>query len=112
MEEAHQIKKAILEYQLVEEEKLEGQDIALLDIKLETGRFHQIRVQLSHAGMPILADAKYGSEEGNALAKLAGIRNVALCAVRLRFIHPISGEKKEFTINPENPAFALFHVKS
>ena len=49
-------KKAELKYTLLEK----GNGTALLKIRLLTGRHHQIRVQLSHAGLPILGDRKYG----------------------------------------------------
>ena len=82
--------------------------LSLLRVQLETGRFHQIRAQLSNAGMPILADAKYGNEISNQMARNLRVRNVALCAVRLTFTHPITGKNMEYTITPENPAFTLF----
>lgn len=58
----------------------------LLEIRLETGRKHQIRVQLAHHGQPIVGDFKYGSRQPFA----AGI---ALHARRLTFTHPISGQR-------------------
>lgn len=62
----------------------------LLEVLLETGRKHQIRVQLSARGTPIVGDRKYGSSEAFA----AGI---ALHARRLRFSHPTRGEAIELT---------------
>lgn len=61
---------------------------SLLEVSLETGRKHQIRVQLSARGTPIVGDRKYGSQEAFA----AGI---ALHARRLRFTHPTLGEPLE-----------------
>lgn len=66
---------------------------ALLEIRLHTGRHHQIRVQMAHAGMPLLGDRKYGSpvrEEGYPLC---------LCASRLSFHHPVT--KKEMVFHTE-----------
>ena len=60
----------------------------LLEVRLATGRKHQIRLQLAHRGHPILGDRKYGSRQGFA----AGI---ALHARRLRVIHPVKGEPIE-----------------
>ena len=60
---------------------------SLLEIKLHTGRFHQIRAQLAFIGHPILGDKKYG-----ATTPLPE-RQVALYAHRLIFKHPISKEK-------------------
>ena len=73
-------KKAELEYRILREEN----GFALLDIHLLTGRHHQIRVQLSHAGMPIAGDRKYGGEQ----AGTAEFRFPALCAYRLTFRDP------------------------
>jgi 23S rRNA pseudouridine1911/1915/1917 synthase len=59
----------------------------LLEIKLHTGRFHQIRAQLAFIGHPILGDKKYGAK--TPLPE----RQIALYAHRLIFKHPISKEK-------------------
>ncbi|MBR1854412.1 MAG: hypothetical protein IJ794_14940 [Lachnospiraceae bacterium] len=81
--------------------------IYLLDVEIDTGRLHQIRAQLSHAGLPLLGDVKYGSELSKMVSKELGIKNVALCADRLSFWHPTNQERKSFEIKPENPAFQL-----
>lgn len=87
-------KEARLEYAIRELDE----DEALLDIHLLTGRHHQIRLQLSNAGMPILGDRKYGNEASIKYSMTNRIRNVALCAYRLKFTHPVSGEKIELKI--------------
>lgn len=69
---------------------------AKLNILLETGRHHQIRVQLANAGLPILGDQKYGSSESINLSKGMGLTNVALCACHLTFCHPETNEKMSF----------------
>ena len=56
---------------------------ALLEVELETGRFHQIRVQMAHAGMPLLGDQRYGSEESREVSTQLGIRTIRLQAVKL-----------------------------
>jgi 23S rRNA pseudouridine1911/1915/1917 synthase len=68
-----------------------AQDVrfSLLEIELETGRKHQIRVQLAHHGQPIVGDRKYSS----AVKFAAGI---ALHARRLVVAHPVRGEAMEF----------------
>lgn len=66
---------------------------ALMEIDLKTGRHHQIRVQMSHAGMPLLGDARYGNEESQNISRGLGIRNVQLQAVRLAFVHPVTRKK-------------------
>ncbi len=93
-------KKALLEYEVESICEYEGVKLAKLDVDLKTGRFHQIRAQLSNAGMPIIGDLKYGSEASCELSKKMGLRQVLLCAKDLSFEHPASREKLEFTAKP------------
>lgn len=65
---------------------------AELEIHLLTGRHHQIRLQLSNAGLPILGDLKYGSKECIEFSKINNINNVSLCAYKYEFIHPVTKE--------------------
>lgn len=83
----------------------------MLAVQIETGRFHQIRAQLSHAGFPILGDEKYGSEESKELSREKKIRFTALCAASLSFRHPVTGKFMAFTQAPQNPAFADFVIE-
>lgn len=99
-----QAKKAVLSYT----KKAETKELTLLAVQIETGRFHQIRAQLSHAGFPILGDEKYGSEESKELSREKKIRFTALCAASLSFRHPVTGKTMAFTQAPQNPAFAEF----
>ena len=99
-----QAKKAVLTYT----KKAETEKLTLLAVQIETGRFHQIRAQLSHAGFPILGDEKYGSEESKELSREKKIRFTALCAASLSFRHPVTGKTMAFTQAPQNPAFADF----
>jgi len=62
----------------------------LLEVELETGRKHQIRVQLAHAGHPIVGDRKYGSRE-------AFPNGIALHSRRLVVEHPVRREPLELT---------------
>jgi 23S rRNA pseudouridine1911/1915/1917 synthase len=82
-------KLAKLHYQVVE--RMGGS--TLLDITLETGRYHQIRCQLSHLGHPILGDAKYGSKmpfrEGA----------IALHHYCFEISHPVGGRVMQFISN-------------
>ena len=80
----------------------------LLDVEIGTGRFHQIRAQLSHLGFPILGDLKYGSEESKKISSEKGIKSVALCADRLEFTDISSHSVKKFDILPQNTAFGIF----
>jgi 23S rRNA pseudouridine1911/1915/1917 synthase len=66
-----------------------GKTATLVELTLETGRRHQIRVQLADAGCPIVGDGKYGAETNP-------IRRIALHASSLRFIHPVTREKMRF----------------
>ncbi len=75
-------KKGILHYKVLKELK----NYCLLEIKLETGRHHQIRAQLSKIGLPIKGDIKYGFDRTN---KDGGIH---LHAKKIEFIHPVKKE--------------------
>ena len=98
-------KKAVLQYKVLQEMTTKSAEaLTLLDIHIDTGRFHQIRVQMSHAGCPLLGDSKYGSDKSQAISRELGIRNVALYAYRVEFLHPITGKKLEFSIEPKLPA--------
>lgn len=102
-----QAKKAVLTYM----KKAETGSLTLLAVQIETGRFHQIRAQLSHAGFPILGDEKYGSEESKELSRKKKIRFTALCAASLSFRHPVTGKTMAFIQTPQNPAFADFVIE-
>ncbi len=81
--------------------------IHLFDIQLHTGRFHQIRAQMAHAGMPLLGDVKYGDEASKLLSGALGVREVALCAYSIEFIHPTTGEQMAFKITPKGKVFGI-----
>lgn len=85
-------KEAILEYRLVSSSK----SFFLLEIDLQTGRHHQIRVQLAHIGCPIRGDLKYGFTRSN---KDGGIN---LHAATVEFIHPVSGNLINIKASPPN----------
>lgn len=65
-------------------------DAALLEIHLDTGRHHQIRVQMSHIGHPLIGDRKYGRADS--------AEKLQLCAFRLEFTHPVTGKKLRFEL--------------
>ena len=79
------VKEAVLHYQVLKEKD----GLALVDVELETGRFHQIRAQFSAHGFPLFGDGKYGS-------RVKG--NVALHCYTLSFPNPKSGEELHFEI--------------
>lgn len=60
-------------------------DASLVELELETGRTHQIRVHLAHLGHPLIGDSQYGGRS------LSPLRRQALHAARLAFAHPVSG---------------------
>ena len=68
------------------------QAFSFLEVRLLTGRTHQIRVHLAHAGHPLLGDDKYGDFELNHRLEKQGVRRLFLHASRLAFAHPVSGE--------------------
>ncbi|MFN2643998.1 MAG: RluA family pseudouridine synthase, partial [Burkholderiales bacterium] len=70
-----------------------GNRFSLLEVRLLTGRTHQIRVHLAHAGHPILGDDKYGDFALNRELAKAGVRRLLLHAGRLSLAHPLSGER-------------------
>lgn len=74
--------RAVLRYRMLQQ----AGGLALLEIDLETGRYHQIRAQLAAIGCPIAGDIKYG-------ARLAsGEGDIALHHIRLEFTHPTTPE--------------------
>ncbi len=66
--------------------------LSLLQLRLMTGRTHQIRVHLAHAGHPVLGDDKYGDFEFNRALARQGVKRLFLHARRLRFRHPVDGK--------------------
>ena len=69
------------------------QDVSVLELKPVTGRTHQLRVHCKYAGFPILGDPQYQSEESEAFSKENELFSQELCAKRLEFRHPMTGEK-------------------
>jgi 23S rRNA pseudouridine955/2504/2580 synthase len=66
----------------------------MLEVVLKTGRTHQIRVHLAHAGHPIVGDPKYGDFDRNkAFAKAQGFGRMFLHAQELAFDHPQGGAR-------------------
>ena len=88
-------KKAQLEYRVIGQ----GERYQLLEVKLLTGRHHQIRAQLSHIGCPIKGDLKYGARRSNEDG------SICLHARRLRFEHPVSHIIIDVVAPPFNPLF-------
>jgi 23S rRNA pseudouridine955/2504/2580 synthase len=68
-------------------------ELSVLRLRLMTGRTHQIRVHLAHAGHPVLGDDKYGDFELNRAVARQGVKRLFLHARRLALVHPTSQEK-------------------
>lgn len=93
-------KKAALEYEVISRQE----DSTLLKIHLLTGRFHQIRCQLSKAGHPILGDKEYESPESAACSLERAIDRVCLVSYSFSFDHPGTGKRETYEIIPDNSA--------
>ncbi|NMB50373.1 MAG: RluA family pseudouridine synthase [Bacteroidales bacterium] len=94
-------KKAVLHYKLVGR----SQKYYLLEVKLETGRHHQIRCQLAKIGLPIRGDLKYGAPRSNPDG------SISLHARNISFVHPVS--KKIINITapvPDDPLWNAFEI--
>jgi 23S rRNA pseudouridine1911/1915/1917 synthase len=95
-------KLARLSYELTgeaDDPKVSGGKKYRLRIHLDTGRHHQIRVQMAHAGMPLLGDRKYNADDNSGYP-------LALCSYRLEFVHPKTRKPLKFEIEPQGGAFA------
>ena len=81
-------KEAVLDYQVLETVG----DKSLVKINLQTGRSHQIRVQMSSIGCPVVNDVKYGAKNQKG--------NLALWATVLKFTHPVSKQRLTYKVIP------------
>ena len=68
-------------------------ETCLLALTPVTGRTHQLRVHCAYGGYPILGDPQYGTEESMAYSQSLGLAGQRLCAKRLEFTHPLTGER-------------------
>ncbi|MFZ5646372.1 MAG: RluA family pseudouridine synthase [Bacillota bacterium] len=84
-------RSAVTRYRVIE--YLPGINATVLEVNLETGRTHQIRVHMSHLGYPLLGDSLYGGS-------CDYIRRQALHSFRLAFFNPLTGAKMEFRCSP------------
>jgi len=100
--ESGQGKLATLEYKVIDLKMFGRDQYSLVDIALETGRFHQIRYQFALHGHPLMGDTKYGDRTNNPDFFLG------LFAYRIEFDHPISKEKMVFQTLPGDDRFKEF----
>ena len=87
-QEGKGVQTASLTYQVLNSQV----NMSRVRIQLETGRTHQIRVQFASRNLPLVGERKYSTLEDNC--------EIALWSYRLAFIHPVTGEKIEFTKEP------------
>lgn len=90
----HEAQEAITHYEVVKESKYHS----LLEVKIDTGRKNQIRVQMDYIGHPVLGDKKYGKPDDP-------IKRLGLHAYRLEFTHPFT--KKYFKFETKLPPVFL-----
>ena len=95
------VRRASLDYRRVATAAREGNQVSLLDIKLHTGRTHQIRVQFASRRLPLLGDGRYGGIRGT---------DMALWSYLLEFEHPVSKKTMTFKKTPPSdiPQFEDF----
>jgi 23S rRNA pseudouridine1911/1915/1917 synthase len=77
-----------------------GKKATLLEVRIRTGRTHQIRVHMAHLGHPVVGDTVYGRPDDDA-------PRVGLHAARLEFVHPATGEPMRFESEPPKEFSAL-----
>ena len=88
-----------LSYELVNYNK--EKDISLVKVNLKTGRHHQIRVQFSSRGYPLVGDSRYGNDRE---------KEIGLFTYKLSFPHPITKEMISFTYIPNDRPFNIFNI--
>lgn len=95
----------------------------LVEIQLDTGRHHQIRVQMAHAGLPLFGDRKYNpdwelyakawqaqtvNESADHAVHRLPAAELALCATELDFRHPKTAKPMHFQVKPQKRIFQMF----
>ena len=102
--------RAVSRYGTLAVRELRGQTVSLLALSPMTGRTHQLRVHMAHIGCPLLGDTRYVTPASQAVSQRLGITYHQLSAVKLAFIHPLTGERVTlthdavFSFDPEKAA--------
>lgn len=89
------VKKALLSYNVLNEKA----ELSLVEVKLMTGRTHQIRVQFASRKMPLVGDRRYGAKDDSKI--------IALWSKEVSFINPDSGERVSFKKLPDETVFSF-----
>ncbi|MDD4151121.1 MAG: RluA family pseudouridine synthase [Candidatus Gracilibacteria bacterium] len=85
---------AITHYKVIEEKKVGDLIISSLEVRIETGRMHQIRVHMASLGTPIIGDDKYGDKKLNSfIARNYGLKRQALHSWKTEFINPSTNKE-------------------
>lgn len=112
-------KKAVLSYELIDTAVSGNHLLSLLKIRLETGRHHQIRVQLSHGGHPVAGDHKYGRTYFEVQKKESDndvfrdpFYELGLFSCTLEFNHPVSKKRLRYEARPFAQPFSFFDGKT
>ena len=110
-------KKAVLNYEVLDELDTDEGSISYLLVELVTGRHHQIRCQMASHGTPVWGDTKYGKEQTGkggkpnpkSLKKKGSgrVSEIGLYSSRMEFIHPITKEEIFLHKEPEGAAFDI-----
>ncbi|MEZ4403137.1 MAG: RluA family pseudouridine synthase [Kofleriaceae bacterium] len=96
---AHQGKRAVTHVAVVEELR----DATVCEVRLETGKTHQIRIHLAEAGHPLVGEEVYDKDYRNAGNRVLAAPRLMLHAMTLGFVHPITGARLRFE-RPPPPA--------
>jgi len=102
-------KEARLSYIVLDSLKIKRDTLSLMEVNLETGRHHQIRVQFSASGLPLWGDTKYNP----AAKRNRNWTQIALWSHKLSFVHPVTLKQLEFIDWPEKvEPWSLFEYTS
>ena len=84
-------KPSVTEYRVLERREM----LCKLELRPITGRTHQLRLHCAHMGYPILGDPQYTTECSREVSRQFGMQTQQLCARKLEFLHPITGQSMQ-----------------
>lgn len=98
-------REAVTRYRVLRRLERDGLRYSIVEVSLQTGRTHQIRVHMAHLGHPVLGDSVYGRQP-DGFWRRVGIGRQLLHAWSLRLVHPTTQRPMEFrTRHPEDMAY-------